>query len=187
MPFFGLSLDTWEQGFTTKLQVFEWVVTSRFFDPTYFKTKGEGIRKVKHDRKMYAEFAFWVESRAEGTARESTPRKEKTEIVAEALVYFNKKEEFEELARSRLNRARMKEGFNGCKVNEWAGMGSHWRGVKLIMDRVRMRLGGDEEVTKLLKERGEEELKELVLEVKDELGLGKGWADRRDDENGDQD
>jgi hypothetical protein len=175
LPFFQLSLDTWEKGFKTKLQVFEWVASSRFFDHRNFQTKGEGIKKVKRERTMYAEFVEWVENQrerweADGEVEDGTARKEKA--VEEALVYFNKKEEFEELARSRLNRTRMKEGFNGHKVNEWAGMASNWMEVKRIMDGVRMKIGGDEGIAKFLKDSGEEELKKVVLEVKDELILG---------------
>ena len=157
--------------------MFEWVASSRFFDHRNFKTKGEGIKKVKQDRTMYAEFVEWVEDQrgrweADGVVEDGTARKERAEVIEEALVYFNKKEEFEELAHSRLNRARMKEGFNGHKVNEWAGMASNWMEVKRIMDGVRMKIGGDEGIANFLKDSGEEELKKVVLEVKDELTLG---------------
>jgi hypothetical protein len=169
LPFFGLSMDTWKQGFETKLQVFEWVVASRLFDPTNFKTAGDGFRKVKADRKMYAEFTSWVSSERLQVAVH--PKTERAGIVDEALVYFNKKHEFEELARSRLGRTRMKAGFNGTKVNEWAGLNSNWRAVKMIMDEVRARVGGNERVADILEEKGEEAVKRIVLEVKDALAL----------------
>jgi hypothetical protein len=177
MPFFGLSLEIWERGFKTKLQVFEWATTSRFFNPACFRTKGDGIRKVKEDRKMYAEFVNWVSAAQQdqethdAVQETSTPTKAKDDMINEALVYFDKKEEFEELARSRLQRARFKDVFNGHKVNEWAGLESRWREVKLVMDDVRGKVGGDEGIGKLLQEKGEEELKRIVLESKDELGL----------------
>lgn len=172
LPFFGLSMDTWKQGFQTKLQVFEWVVTSRLFDPTSFRTAGDGLTKVKADRKMYAEFTSWVSSeRSQVTGGAVDPKTERADIVDEALVYFNKKHEFEELARSRLGRVRMKAGFNGTKVNEWAGLNSNWRAVKTIMDEVRARVGGNEGVADILEEKGEEAVKRIVLEVKEALGL----------------
>jgi hypothetical protein len=176
MPFLGLSLDTWKQGFQTKLQLFEWVATSRLFHPTFFRTRGDGIRKVKEDRKVYAEFVAWVGGERErrqvdDLEQRSSPPKYPADIVNEALVHFNKKEEFENLALSRKNRSRVKAGFNGNNVNEWTGMGANWRGVKQIMDGVRARLGGDDGVAQFLDESGEEELRKIVLEVRDELGL----------------
>jgi hypothetical protein len=158
------------------LQAFEWVATSRFFDPVSFRAEGEGIHKVKDDRKMYAEFVQWVgverqRRKALGISRESRSRRERAETINEALAFFDKREEFEELARSRLIRARIKEAFNGHKVNEWVGLAQHWKAIKLVMDGIRERLGGNEGVLEFRDLHGEEALKKIALKVRDELGV----------------
>jgi hypothetical protein len=92
-------------------------------------------------------------------------------LAREALVFFNKKEEYETLLRLRSARAQLKESFKGTVVNEWAELDGHWRGVKKIMDGVRERVGGDDGILHILDVEGQEGLKRRVLETRDELGL----------------
>jgi hypothetical protein len=121
---------------------------------------------------MYAEFVKWVETRARTTSSDLPSREERQrQIREEALIFFNKKEEFESLARDRLNRLRLKEVFSGSRVRDWAELGEYWKGVKLIMDEVRTRMGGEEAILEFLNKNSEDDLKKIVLQVKDDLGI----------------
>jgi len=165
-------MDDWKAGFNTKQEVFKWAESTRFFDPRRFKTEGLGATKVKLDRKMYAEFVQWAKAKGQEQATlQEAEEEEKKKARDEALVYFNKKEEFEALARERSARVRLKDVFNGSNVRNWTGLGEHWKGVKMIMDRVRQQAGGDEGVLRILDREGEEGVKEAVFKVRDELGL----------------
>ena len=131
---------------------------------------------------MYAEFVEWVivQRRAHELVQESRPRKENTDLINEALVYFGRKEAFDELTRSRTTRARFKTAFNGQKVTEWAGLDQkdqNWQALKLIMDGIRQRLGGDDDILSFWEQNGEEGLKRMTLEVKAELGLMNGLTE----------
>jgi hypothetical protein len=133
--------------------------------------EGEGIHKVKRDRKMYAEFISWV-----GALRgqnddgcEELDKQERGNLQEEALEYFNKKKEFEDLARSRAVHKQLKNVFNSQKVGAWIGLSQHWQTIKLVMQGMKERLGGDEGVLKCWEEKGEEELQRIALAVKDEL------------------
>ncbi|RDB14556.1 hypothetical protein Hypma_016242 [Hypsizygus marmoreus] len=184
LPFMGLSMPAWRAGFATQRAVFEWAGTSRFFDPTRFRAEGEGFSKVKPERKMYAEFVQWAMAQAAAMKRVAEQKEESREerevrrmrprLRDEALVYFGKKEEFEREEREREARVRLKEMFSGSRVRDWADMGEYWKGVKMIMDGVRERVGGDEGVLRVLDEEGKEGIRKIVLEVKEELGLGLG-------------
>ncbi|EDR13361.1 uncharacterized protein LACBIDRAFT_309137 [Laccaria bicolor S238N-H82] len=170
--FLGLPMEVYNAGFKTKVEIFEWVALMKGFTPHQFRTEGAGISKVKADRKMYAEFVQWVQANTQTKPSEHGSREERQEkIRSEALAFFQKKEEFEALARARNDRQRLKEVFSGSRVREWAEMGERWKGVKAIMDAVRQRLGGEEGVLKFVTENGEEELRKVVLEVRDSLGL----------------
>jgi len=121
---------------------------------------------------MYAEFVRWVETRPPTTSLYLRSREEKQrQIREEALIFFNKKEEFEGLARDRQNRSRLKEVFSGSRVRDWAELGEYWKGVKLIMDEVRTRMGGEEAILEFLNKNSEEDLKNIVLQVKDDLNI----------------
>lgn len=174
MRFFGLSVDTYNAGFKTKQAIFEWVATSRLFNPKYFQSKGTGFRKVKAERKMYAEFVEWVEKQrntSEWDGDTPVPEQIQANGQLEALVFFNKREAFDALVSERSSRIRLKECFSGTVVRDWADMGGYWKGVKLIMDEVRARLGGEEGVLIFLEKNGDQDLKDMVLQVKAELGI----------------
>ena len=166
-------MEVYNAGFKTKVEIFEWVALMKGFTPHQFRTEGAGISKVKAERKMYAEFVQWVQANAQSKPSEHGSREERQEkIRLEALAFFQKKEEFEALAQARNDRQRLKEVFSGSRVRDWAEMGERWKGVKAIMDAVRERLGGEEGVLKFVRENSEDELRKVVLEVRDSLGLG---------------
>lgn len=125
---------------------------------------------------MYAEFVEWVEKQKttleleRGQSREFVLG-ELQANVQEALVFFKKKEAFDALVLERSNKIRLKGVFSGSTVHNWADMKGYWKGVKLIMDEVRARLGGEDGVLIFLDKNGEQDLKDIVLQVKDELGI----------------
>lgn len=161
-------MDLWKAEFKTRQEVFEWVGTSRFFKPGTFRSNGEGFRKVKPERKMYAEFIEWATRQAAATGNEK-PKKSVDVYREEALIYFKKKEVFDALVRERVQRLELKQVFAGHKVRDWANLGEYWKGVKLVMDAVRERCGGDEGVWKIYEKDGEEGVKKIVLQVKDQV------------------
>jgi hypothetical protein len=177
MRFFGLSLGTYNAGFKTKQAIFEWVATSRLFDVKHLRSQGPGIKKVKPDRRMYAEFVEWVEKQrntsesGSGQSHEPVLEGMQTNVRAEALVFFKKKKAFEALALERSNKIWLKNVFSEHSVRDWADMGGYRVGVKLIMDEVKVRLGGAEGILIFLEKKGRQGLKDFVLQVKDELGI----------------
>ncbi|KAG6899221.1 hypothetical protein C0993_012135 [Termitomyces sp. T159_Od127] len=178
--FMGWSMSAWKAGFRTNHDAFDWVCSSRFFDPRSFRTHGEGITKVGPQRTMYAEFVQWVTEKSANTLHETenevdvmTSEERQTVLREHALVYFNKKQEFDMMVRKRNERARLKEVFNGVTVRQWTNLGEDWKMLKLVMDTVREELGGDEGILKLNDELGESGLRRFVLEVQKRLAPGK--------------
>lgn len=171
--FMGLSYDAYQQGFNTNHDIFEWASSTKFFDSTRFRSTGTGIPKVKPVRTMYTEFVEWISRRPprSGLYAELSHAEKAQRIREDALIFFNKKDEFDALARLRLCRLRLKETFSGIQVRDWTEMGNYWKGVKLIMDEVRERLGGDQGVSDYLEAHSEEGLKAFVIQVQHDLGL----------------
>jgi len=173
----GWPMDAWIAGFRTKRDVFKWAGCSPFFNPKKFRTHGEGFTKVKEERKMYKEFVEWASEKA--AASPLTKGDDESKVTEEqwpafrdrTLVYFNKKEVFEAINGERTRRAHLKQIFNGTRVRDWTELGEHWKGVKLIMDWVREKYGGDDGVLRLYDGEGEQAVKRVVLEAKEQLGL----------------
>ncbi|KAK0201738.1 hypothetical protein DFS33DRAFT_1015638 [Desarmillaria ectypa] len=174
--FIGWNMTRYEQGFTTKRALFEWIAKSRFFAPKMFSKGDADGGKVKHERKMYWEFVAWARSQLVSESNDESPAERQCRIREEALRHFGKLVVLNVQMGEITARSRLKAAFNGKIVAEWAEMGTHWRGVKMIMDRVREQCGGgDEHVLEMLdnEENGEKKLIQMVIQAREDLGLSK--------------
>ncbi|KAF8158169.1 hypothetical protein B0H34DRAFT_444063 [Crassisporium funariophilum] len=175
--FLGLPMETYGAGFKTKQEVFEWVISSNIFRADQFRSQGAGFTKVKQERRMYFEFVEFVEHlRSTGGLPPSQPSEtvreaRQTMMRGKALDFFRKREEYEALAIVRSNRLKLKEFFSGSRIRDWTELGEYWKGVKMIMDEVRERLGGDEGVVGFLDKNGEAAFKVFVLQAQKDLGV----------------
>jgi len=155
-------MDEWESGFETTLAAYRWAINTKF---SHFKPKGAGFKKKELDRKMYIRFIEWASS--QDNARSHCEINDAREA---ALDFFNKRSELDQRRIFQQNQY-TKSVFSGINVRNWTDLGGYWFGVKKIMDGVRERLGGDELISKFVAEKGEEQLKSIVLEVQIELGV----------------
>ena len=179
LHFLGLSKETYDAGFKTNEELFRWVASMKWFDPRYFhRTPSTGKHKVKPDRTMYAEFVQWViNRRPPATSGSERSLEDETEgdfhqrVKREALEHFNKMEEYNGVQKAREVQKKVRGVFSGHQVRDWADIGEYWRGVKMIMDEIRRQLGGEAKVLEFYEENGEEALKILVREVRDNLGI----------------
>lgn len=171
--FFGWSKDEWQSGFETTIAAYKWALSSRFVNLTQFKPHGSGFKKRKPGRMMYAGFIEWAGS----LSQESTTIIASSEVPdgrEAALDFFKKHSELVDRRTSNKrkdNLKNLKNVFSGTTVRDWTDLGNYWLGVKKIMDGVRERLGGDAKVCEFVNEKGEERLREIVLEVQAELGV----------------
>jgi len=168
--FFGLSHDGHERGFTTAQEVFDWVTTSRFFNPHRLLPAMKSVR-FRGERKMHNEFLDYL-----GSLVASGEPKERLDVHAiqdEALSLFGKRKEFDDAVREKYLFREAKKVFSGSMVKEWTGL-SYWKDVKIVTDAMRDRVlagtndeDGDwrEEMIKL----SDEQRKALALKLKEEL------------------
>lgn len=168
--FFGLDRDVHEQGFTTAQEVFDWVATSRFFNPHRLLPAMKSLG-FKGKRKMYEEFLDYLESLI--ASAESESRFDIHAIQDEALALFGKREEFDQAVREKYLFREAKKVFSGNLVKEWTGL-VYWADVKTVTDAMRAGVligvndeNGDwrEEMVKL----SDEERKSMALRLKEEL------------------
>ena len=117
--------------------------------------------------------------------QESDENKEERELKFRdaTLIHFKQKEAFDTVTRERFFRARVKEVFRGSKVRDWTNLGDHWKGVKIVMDTVRDRVGGEEGIMKILETEGEDGVKKIVLDVKEEVSFAIERARKKGSEN----
>jgi hypothetical protein len=129
--------------------------------------KNRSKRKETAKREMYNSFCAW----AQGLPRDR-PKPEWTPetVIAEALVYFDKKtehdaltEEYARLASTHERRRKAKSVFNGTLVKEWTGL--HHLDVKKVMDRTRENLGGEDAMVGM----DMDKIREVVQQFTEEL------------------
>lgn len=101
--FLGLHYTKWVSGFQSKQEIFDYIISSRLFNPRYFKHLAERNRK----RPMYLEFVDYVKN----LSQRQTP--DASTLQMDAITFFEKKDEYnkiiEELEAKRISR----EKFNG--------------------------------------------------------------------------
>jgi len=168
--FFDLAHDVHERGFTTAQEVFEWVATSRFFNPHRLLPAVKNL-KFKGERKMHNEFLDYLNSLI--ASAELKKRFDVHAIQDEVLALFGKRKEFDDAVRDKYLFREAKKIFSGSMVKEWTSLG-YWGDVKTVTDAMRVRVldgidgeKGDwrEEMIKL----SDEERKALALRLKEEL------------------
>ncbi|TDL23208.1 hypothetical protein BD410DRAFT_747250 [Rickenella mellea] len=164
MPFYGLSMDTRMKGFNTQESVFEWVSTSRFYDPRRLSDP-KGRENERKRRSMYQAFLGYSRHHLNsGGFDTSKPSLIPEDIIQESLVYFDRKDEYDEIVRTNRNRRALKEKFNGTLIMEWTGL--YGKPIREVMDGMKARIGEGGIVASDLNT-----LRELAREVQTELGL----------------
>lgn len=101
--FLGLDHAKWLSGFQSKQEIFEYVISSRLFDPRYFKHLTERNRR----RPMYLEFVEYVENLPSRQTPESGP------LQMEAIQFFGKMDEYNKIIVDLEIKQRRREKFNG--------------------------------------------------------------------------
>lgn len=159
----GLSMDRWLEGFETVEEIFEFAMTSRFFDPRRLRVPSamNTFNKSVQARSMYIDFLVWAQDKTPATSTRGPHQ----DAVEEALVAFGKKPDWDAMAQERHAREWLKSNFTGKLVAEWTGLG--WRGVKAVMDDIRSSVGGE----RTLVGKELEEVKDLVLKSQKSLNL----------------
>lgn len=157
-----MSLNEWQAGFKTQLEIFNWVSTSRFYNPRrILETKS---RKVPVERVMYHAFFGYASAQISQCVILSRTYPSLNETVDEAKIFYDKKEEYENLVRITKRRNALKSKFNGKLVMEWTGL--FGLSVRRVMDVIRARFS-DEEILDC----NVDLLKATTLQVQQDLGL----------------
>jgi hypothetical protein len=167
LPFFGLTYSRWEEGFTTKQDLSDWIMSSHFFDPRTIHDPSSGANSRK-DRSFYHDFIAYATSIAQ-SAQNLPPPHDRKAIREEAIDHFGKRAEWESVCaeyraeRIRLDVARQaKELLSAAKVIAWTGTDkANWRMLKNVIRMVRAEFGGEEKMVSVT----EEEVKAAVMRV----------------------
>lgn len=107
--FLDLNYSTWLSGFTTQIQMFEWICSSKYFIKEIYQIDNGNDKKRMESRKIYINFMSYI-------WKDEIPiiiKPERPKIQLYALNYFNKIEELELIIKDlKLNEIR-KAKYNG--------------------------------------------------------------------------
>lgn len=131
LPVLGYSYERYAEGFDTLEDIFEFVVSSRFFNKAIYEldNRNHTSRTRDRKRKTYTEFLKWIESYEEtptqrfGTC-ETAPN---VEGKAKWLPYLFRaipgfKEQYEATQKDYDEAVAFKQRWNGDLVREWTGL-----------------------------------------------------------------
>ena len=115
--FLGLDWQRYQWGFASVEDLFEWIEGIVINgEKVGVKSKGKLEMKMHNDRPMWV--AFW--SRGENVAYAPSDE-EKRKVFEQALDYFGKRKEFDDIMAQLAKERCAKAKFNGKKVMEWTG------------------------------------------------------------------
>ena len=153
--YLGLDWERYLRGFDTTEEIFQWIEGIKINgEKVGVKSKGKLEKRAHNDRPM------WVSYWTRGEDTEYGPSNDEREkVFQQAIDYFGKRKELEdimdEIARNRI----AKEKFNGKRVMEWTGATGKKLGVLMKELREDKRLGRDEIVRMEA-----EEIQQIVME-----------------------
>jgi hypothetical protein len=168
--FLGLDYGLFNEGFSTRLALFNWIATSRFFQPGIFLRMGNSLR----ERKVYQDFVSYASARAPPTLRLNLdgPSDSATDpdelavtlgidaeaVVEEALAYFGCRDEWYMIAESVRRQKGLKEKLNGKLVEQTTGL----KGIVIrdIIAAVKQMASEDELISM-----GSEDIRRLIQEA----------------------
>jgi len=126
LPFLDLDYEKWSNGFNDQLELFEWISSSRYFNPECFK-----FENLKHQdktrnrkRKTYASFVEWLEGQSFKDIH--IPTENKQEHLFRGLLHFQEEgywiERAQPLIRNRFHIEQARNIFNGSDIKEITGL-----------------------------------------------------------------
>lgn len=154
--FLGLDWQRYQQDFASVEDLFEWIEEITINgEKVGVKSKGKLEMKMHNDRPMWV--AFW--SRGEDVAYAPSDE-EKRKVFEQALDYFGKRKEFDDIMAQLAKERCAKAKFNGEKVMEWTG--AYGKNLGELMKALKQ----DERVKNVnnLMAMEDEEVKAIVLE-----------------------
>lgn len=138
LRFLGLDYSAWEKGFATEGDIFAWLISCKYFRPSFFahnaaKLREDEEKKIKSSisfeepvvwnseartrmsqRPMFRNFIIYV-----STLPMNSDRVDRHDVRSDALDFFNKREEHTSIERHLAVTRRVKAKFNGKLAMQW--------------------------------------------------------------------
>ena len=173
LSFLQLDYDVWKAGFTTRADIYDWVLASPRAHPTaILSVSPKHVERpmyqafLQHARRKQPYRVFSHDSDGESEAEAeadpdpdpSTTFPDPDPVIKEALQFFGKVEEYRELVRSVELRKSLKKTLNGKLIQQVTGL--QGLVVGQIMAHVKERCPPEELLTK-----SEDELRSMIQEA----------------------
>ena len=162
LRFFGLSTSALDRGFKSSGELFNWIQTSRFFVPRVLLEIAKVIH-VNHVEKRITYQAFLAYTHSVSGSVASRPALNPSAVIQEALVFFGKKEKYDEAVQKNITSIAYRNKFTGKLVMEWTGL--YGTIVSEVMKGVRDRIGDSGIVSSTI-----DDIKVVTKEVQKKLG-----------------
>jgi hypothetical protein len=171
LPFFGWDQARYNQGFSTKVALADWIMSSHYFLPQMIQDPNRKAKSRK-DRTFYHDFIAHATQVAQASAQDgaAVPPPSRVALRARAIAYFGKEAEWtsactakrEEVDRLKALRHVRENLLSSKRVSAWIGVNpENWRLMKNIISMIRDEYGGEEQMGGLT----EEEVRDAAFRV----------------------
>lgn len=145
--YLGLDWDIWNDGFSSKQEIFEWIIKSRYFNLDHFRSLDYAHRQREKKRPMYQEFIKFIFKDEPEFVIEKTSKIKYSglNLQLDALEYFNKSNEMEIMIRNECICFIRKKKFNG---NKFIKLGIIDKQIPIYIKEFKKTLGFDNNLLK---------------------------------------
>jgi hypothetical protein len=137
LAFLGMDFGRWQLGFSTREEIFEFIMAGRFFRHSMFKPRtssdsaGKTAKRFKL-RPMFGEFVEYVNSRLPAQATERVSAEDVTQL---AIAYFGQEAQVAHVQEQAQQQRLVKLKFNGDIVARLTGLSGRPLGVLMATVR----------------------------------------------------
>jgi hypothetical protein len=125
LPVLGYSWERYQQGFDTLEDIFEFVVSSPFFNKSIYalENRNHAARTRDQKRKTYMEFLKWIESYDETNTQNALKFRSKENWLGYLFdIVPNFRQQYELTQYEYDDSVEFKSRFNGTLVTQWTGI-----------------------------------------------------------------
>lgn len=140
--YLGLDYNKWIGGFTSKNDIYEWIIESKFFNPTQFKVLDCAGRQRANKRPMYQDFLQYIFKDEPNFIIEKANSNANCNInlQLDTIKYFFKLKELEDMIIQVVDNLVRKHKFNGSKLIQ---LGIIEKEIPICIKEFKKKLGFD--------------------------------------------
>lgn len=173
LDFIGLDVEKFHKGFSNMNEIFEYVATSKFFNPEIYALE-TGINDYKSRRRnakrsTYSGFLKWIKENEKSLNRFNFKEANRKELIDKYFNSIDYKNTYQGIIDDFEERINAKERIKGETLSEWTGL-TH-QALGMLSSKFKSQFKNDEELINYIMKKTNIELKDEFIKLKSTIDI----------------